>query len=526
MYDQDHQDGTFGGAASEGGAESTGPEESSESTSAYNTEKDTAGTAGEGADTSEYRYTRENIPHHAYMDANYVPHSEESQNGPRSYYTPPVTPPPKAEKQKKKKKAKKPVNPMVKFIAACLVCALLGGIGGGAIVASQTTNGSTSASNSESALTKSSASSSNDKAAKSVSSGETLTGNQIYSLGCAQAVGITTEITSTNYFGMKSTSAVSGSGFIVTSDGYIVTNYHVIADAYTGGYKVSVITYDGTKYDAEIKGVEESNDIAVLKINATGLSAATIGNSDDLQVGETIYAIGNPLGELSFTMTSGMVSALDRDITTQDSSTGETTTNNMFQISAAVNEGNSGGPVYNTKGEVVGIVTAKYSDTGVEGLGFAIPINDVSDIADQLIKQGYVSGKSSLGIKVTTVDSAVAQYYNMVEGAYVNEVESGSCSEKAGLKVGDIVTAVNDKKVSSSSELAAAKKSYKAGETITLKVYRQGKYVDIKVTLDEEKSTAASSSGNSGNSGNSGSSGSSGGAGGSTQQLPIVPKTA
>ncbi len=431
---------------------------------------------------SEYRFKRDDIPHRSYMDANFVPKSEE-QSTPRTYYTPPEKPP-KRVKEKKH-------GGLGKFIAACLVCAILGGIGGGAIVATQIPETAATQDGSKLNITDSSGTV-NTQTASPVAAGETLTGAQIYSLGCAQAVGITTDITYTNYFGMQSTSAVSGSGFIVTSDGYIVTNYHVIADAYTGGYKVSVMLYNGDKYNAKIVGVEESSDIAVLKIDATGLSAAQLGNSDNLQVGETVYAVGNPLGELSFSMTSGMISALDRDITTQDQKTGQTTTNNMFQIDAAVNEGNSGGPVYNDKGEVIGIVTAKYADTGVEGLGFAIPINDVTDIVNQLITNGYVSGKANFGITVTTVDSTVAQYYNMVEGAYVYSVEKGSCSDKAGLKVGDIITAINDTEVKSSSELTNAKKDYKAGDTVTLKVYRQGEYIDIKVTLDEAVPTNSS----------------------------------
>ena len=427
--------------------------------------------------STEYNYTREEIPHHAYMDANYV-QSSEGPTAPRTYYTPPEKP----IKPIKPKKEKKPGFSMAKLICVCLVCAILGGVGGGAIVASQV-SGSSSSSNSK--LNYATSSGTDTQTASPVSSGSTLTGSQIYSLGCAQAVGVTTDITSTNYFGMQSKSAVSGSGFIATSDGYIVTNYHVIADAYTGGYKVSVMLYNGDKYDAKIVGVEEASDVAVLKIEATGLSPATLGDSDKLQVGETVYAIGNPLGELSFSMTSGMVSALDRDITTQDQTTGQTTTNNMFQIDAAVNEGNSGGPVYDNKGEVVGIVTAKYSSTGVEGLGFAIPIKDVSDIVDQLIKNGYVTGKANFGITVTTVDSTVAQYYNMVEGAYVYAVTSGSCSDKAGIKVGDIITEIDKTAIKSSSELTNAKKKYKAGDTVTLKVYRSGAYSDVKVTLDE-----------------------------------------
>lgn len=433
--------------------------------------------------STEYSYTRDNLPHHAYMDANFTPKSEEPV-APRTYYTPPDKP----DKPIKQKKEKKPGFGLGKLIAVCLVCAILGGVGGGAIVASRT-SGSTTSSNSK--LNYANSSGTSTQTASPVSSGTALTGSQIYSLGCAQAVGVTTDITETNYFGMQSKSAISGSGFIATSDGYIVTNYHVIADAYTGGYKVSVMLYNGDKYDAKIVGVEEASDIAVLKIAATGLTPATLGDSDKIQVGETVYAIGNPLGELSFSMTSGMVSALDRDITTQDQTTGQTTTNNMFQIDAAVNEGNSGGPVYDNKGEVVGIVTAKYSSTGVEGLGFAIPINDVSDIVNQLIKNGYVSGKANFGITVTTVDSTVAQYYNMVEGAYVYAVTSGSCSDKAGIKVGDIITMIDKTKIASSSELTNAKKKYKAGDTVTLKVYRSGSYQDIKVTLDEAVPTQA-----------------------------------
>ena len=451
------------------------------------------GTPPSDVQNTEYSFSKENLPHRSYMDANYVPQSE-GPAAPRSYYTPPVKPP-------KIIKEKKPGEGIAKLIIACLICALLGGIGGGALVATQIPKATVTTNYGGSNLNISDSDSTQTQTASPVSSGEKLTGAQIYSLGCTQAVGISTDITYTNYFGAQSTAAVSGSGFIVTGDGYIVTNYHVIADAYTSDYKVSVILYNGDKFEAKIVGVEESSDIAVLKIDATGLSAATLGNSDNMQVGENVYAVGNPLGELSFSMTSGMISALDRDITTQDSTNGQTTTNNMFQIDAAVNEGNSGGPAYNDYGEVIGIVTAKYSDTGVEGLGFAIPINDVATIVDELINNGYVTGKANFGITVTTVDSTVAQYYNMVEGAYVYSVASGSCSDKAGLRVGDIITAINDVEVKSSSELTNEKKNFKAGDSVTLKVYRQpddnskkGEYVDIKITLDEDIPTNATPS--------------------------------
>lgn len=425
---------------------------------------------------SEYRYTRESLPHRAYMDANYVP--RESVPPPR-YYTPPAPPPQRVKKEKK--------LGVGSFIAACLICALLGGLGGGAIIAAVLPQPQQQSASSEGGQLKISDGSVSMEPVVSPPIGEVMTGSQIYSLGCLQTVGVTTEVTYTNYFGMQSTAPVSGSGFIVTGDGYIVTNYHVIAQAQKDQLTVSVFLYNGEKYDARIVGFEESSDLAVLKIEATGLSAATLGNSDNLSVGEEIFAIGNPLGELSFSLFSGRVSALNRDIQTKDATTGAVTTNNMFQVDAAVNQGNSGGPVYNDRGEVVGIVTAKYMNVGVEGLGFAIPINDVASMVDQLINQGYISGKPSFGFSLTTVDSAVAQYYNMVEGAYVYSIEKGSAAEKAGLKVGDIITEFNGKEVKTSSDVANEKKKYSPGDAVSLKIFRQGEYTEVSVTLDEEQ---------------------------------------
>lgn len=425
---------------------------------------------------SEYSYTKESLPHRTYMDANYVP--RESAPPPPRYYTPPE-PPPQREKKEKKKPG------VAGFIAACLVCALLGGLGGGALVAAtlprtgQGTGGGQLNISDEQVRP--------EQTARPVQSGQVMTGAEIYSLGCLQAVGVTTEVTYTNYFGIQSTSPVTGSGFIVTEDGYIVTNYHVIAQAQKNKLKVSVFLSNGEKYDARIVGFEEANDLAVLKIEATGLSAATLGNSDNLAVGEEIFAIGNPLGELSFSLFSGRVSALNRDIQTKDETTGLVTTNNMFQVDAAVNQGNSGGPVYNDRGEVVGIVTAKYMNVGVEGLGFAIPINDVANLVDQLINQGYISGRPSFGFVLSTVDSAIAQYYNMVEGAYIYSIEEGSAAEKAGLKVGDIITEVNGKEVKTFNDVSNEKRNYSPGDTVTLKIYRQGEYMDVSVILDEEK---------------------------------------
>ena len=227
--------------------------------------------------------------------------------------------------------------------------------------------------------------------------------------------------------------------------------------------------------------MDEDNDIALLKIDASGVTPVTFGDSDSMAVGDTVYAVGNPLGELEFTMTSGMISALDRTITTSD---GTDSGINMFQIDAAVNAGNSGGPVYNTSGQVIGIVTAKYSSSGVEGLGFAIPVNDAVAIANDLMKNGTVTDRAQLGITLQAIPSSAAQYYNMPDGAYVNSVNSGSCAEKAGLKAGDIITAIDDTTVSSGDALRSALRGYSAGESATLTVSRNGETLTLTVTFD------------------------------------------
>ena len=303
----------------------------------------------------------------------------------------------------------------------------------------------------------------------------------IYTLACQQVVGVTTEITYYNIFGQAGAAAVSGTGFILTDDGYVLTNYHVIEEAYLGGHAVSVLSYDGTEYAAAVVGVEADNDLAVLKIDAAGLSAAVLGDSNEMQVGQTIYTVGNPLGELSYTMTSGIVSAMDRSIRTDSN-----TTVNMFQIDAAVNTGNSGGPVYNAYGQVIGIVTAKYDSSGVEGLGFAIPISDAHFIANELITNGYVSGKATMGITPITVSSSSAQYYNMVQGAYVYSVDAGSCAEAAGLRTGDIIVAVGETEILDEDALVNTIKKYHAGDTAQLTVFRAQEYLELSITFDEE----------------------------------------
>lgn len=309
-------------------------------------------------------------------------------------------------------------------------------------------------------------------------SGETLTPLELYANNVGACVGITVSNVSTNAFGQVSTAASSGSGFVITSDGYIVTNCHVIADVIdNSGLSIEVSFYDDSTYSATLVGYEEDNDVAVLKIEATGLQTVSIGDSDDLQVGETVYAIGNPLGELTFSLTDGLVSALDRLIATDDD-----TTMNMFQTNTAINPGNSGGPLFNESGEVIGITTAKYSTsstgTSVEGLGFALPINDVVEIVVDLMEYGYVTGKPYMGVQVTSSSATT--------GAIVSYVAEGSAAESAGLVIGDIITAIDGTKIDSSSALTAALTAYSAYDSATLSVTRDGSSLTLDIVFDEK----------------------------------------
>ena len=310
------------------------------------------------------------------------------------------------------------------------------------------------------------------------STGGELSATEIYQLACRQVVGISTTVSGYNMFGQMTRNAVSGTGFIISEDGYILTNNHVVEDA----REVTVKLYDGTEYPAKIVGTEgRDSDVAVLKIEASGLTPVTLGNSDEMQVGEDVYVVGNPLGELTYTMTSGIVSALDREIATD-----RNVNVNMFQLDAAVNSGNSGGPVYDSHGRVLGIVTAKYQSTGIEGLGFAIPINDAVEIAKELIDNGRVTGKAYFGIMVTNMSEADAQSYGGNVGVYVASVTEGSCAEKAGMQAGDVILELGGKVVGNITELSKAKKAYKAGDSCEVKVWRNGETLTFTVVFDEE----------------------------------------
>ena len=430
---------------------------------------------------SEYHYTKSDFES-VYSDAHFEPAGASTE--PPRYYTPPE----KTRRAPRERKKKKSGGAFVRAMCMCLICALLGGAIGAYAVGNRLNNRIDSL---ETSLAETMKLAQATPAVQSVTvadgSASTLAATQVFNQATRQVVGITTEVTYQNFFGMTSSSAVSGSGFIVSEDGYILTNYHVIEYAYERNLEVSVMLYDGSEYTASIVGVEESNDIAVLKIDASGLTPVTVGNSDSIGVGEKVFAVGNPLGELSFSMSTGYVSGLDRVISTQ-----EAESISMFQIDAAVNPGNSGGPVYNENGDVIGVVTAKYQDTGVEGLGFAIPINDAVSIANDLITKGYVTGKAYMGVRLDErYNSMIAQYYNMPLGAYVYSVDSGSAAEAAGIQAGDIITALGDVKVDSYTGLKQAVRQFSAGETTEISLYRAGESLRLPIVFDEARPTSA-----------------------------------
>ncbi len=283
------------------------------------------------------------------------------------------------------------------------------------------------------------------------------------------------------------TGTSTGTGIVMTEDGYVITNAHVIYDENYGlASSVSVMLVDETEYEANIIGYDSDSDIAVLKIKAENLVAAEFGKSEDLQVGELVIAIGNPLGfELFGSVTSGIVSALNRDISINEKQM------TLIQTDAAINSGNSGGPLVNSYGQVIGINSAKmsssYGAASVEGLGFAIPITEAKVIIDDLINYGYVTGKPQIGITGEDITESMASYYQVPVGVYVRFMDPEGAASKAGIQIGDIIVAIQGEPVTTTDELNKIKGEYKAGDTVTLTVSRNNQNIDINVTLQEKK---------------------------------------
>lgn len=306
-----------------------------------------------------------------------------------------------------------------------------------------------------------------------------LTAAEVYAANVQSTVGITTS-TTTNFWGYQTTSAASGSGFILSSDGYILTNYHVVQ----GSDSITVSLYNGAAYDAKLLGYDESNDIAVLKVDATGLPPVILGDSDKLNVGENVVAIGNPLGELTFSLTAGLVSAKDRQVTLSGG-----VTMNLIQTDTAINSGNSGGALFNLNGEVIGITNAKYSsssssEASIDNIGFAIPINSVRSIVESIIEKGYIV-KPYIGVSISDV-SAESQLYGLPQGAAVLATAEDGPAQASGIQRGDIVTKVNDTVITGSNDLKRIVSASKPGDTLALTIYRQGESLTVSLTVQEQ----------------------------------------
>lgn len=356
-------------------------------------------------------------------------------------------------------------------VALVLVCALAG-VGGGVLGAAlmRSTSGPV--------VYKAVQSDGSTSASTTAASGDALTIAQIAEKVKPSVVEVTTSSVQTNGIFAQYVTEGAGSGVIISEDGYILTNNHVIE----GQSSIKVTTSDGQEYDATVVGTDDKTDIAVLKIEASGLTPAVIGDSDSLVVGETAVAVGNPLGELGGTVTDGIISALDREVTVE----GKNMT--LLQTSAAVSPGNSGGGLFNEKGELVGIVNAKSGGDNVEGIGFAVPINTAMEVAEQLIANGYVSGRPAMGIQVIAItDLQTAMQAGVSQlGVYVQSVDPGSAAEQAGLQVGDLFVSVDGTAVSTTSDVTAVLDEHQVGDVIEVQVVRDKQVLSLNVTLQEK----------------------------------------
>ena len=397
--------------------------------------------------------------------------------------TPPVHPVQPQDAQPPKKKKKFNGKRVARSAVALVLAAAMGFAGGfvgakfggsGKVVIQQVAPSSTadSASGSDSSITAAS------------SSGSSLTTEQVADLVSPSVVVITTEqvvYSQWSWYGQNQVESGAGSGVIISSDGYILTCAHVVDGAST-----ITVTIGDKDYTATLVGEDTTSDIAVIKIDADGLTPATVGNSDSLKVGQSVMAVGNPLGELGGTVTGGMISALNRSVTIQGSSS--VNTMSLIQMDASVSPGNSGGGLFNMNGELVGIVNAKSSSSDAEGLGFAIPINDAIKVAQELLENGYVTERPYLGITYLAVTDAqtASQLGVNAYGVYVVEVVKGGPAEKAGLQAGDRIVSVDGTEIASKDDLGTLMQKHAAGDTLSITIAREGQMQTVNVTLGEK----------------------------------------
>ncbi len=397
--------------------------------------------------------------------------------------TPPVHPvqPQDAQPPKKKKKFN---GKRVARSAVALVLAAAMGFAGGFVGAKFGGSGKVVIQQVAPSSTADSASGSDNSITAASSSGSSLTTEQVADLVSPSVVVITTEqvvYSQWSWYGQNQVESGAGSGVIISSDGYILTCAHVVDGAST-----ITVTIGDKDYTATLVGEDTTSDIAVIKIDADGLTPATVGNSDSLKVGQSVMAVGNPLGELGGTVTGGMISALNRSVTIQGSSS--VNTMSLIQMDASVSPGNSGGGLFNMNGELVGIVNAKSSSSDAEGLGFAIPINDAIKVAQELLENGYVTGRPYLGITYLAVTDAqtASQLGVNAYGVYVVEVVKGGPAEKAGLQAGDRIVSVDGTEIASKDDLGTLMQKHAAGDALSITIARDGQMQTVNVTLGEK----------------------------------------
>lgn len=421
--------------------------------------------------SGEYHF-RDGSTQEIYANAHYIA-AEESTETPK-YYKPSHISEESAEKRK--------IGAgFLAVMVLCVLCALLGGLVGAMLMSSTIDDRLDLVENNLRSVSLEEESRSLT-AAPVMAATAVMAENDIFDNASTQVVSVNTQYSYQDRNGITIPGSVSGSGFAIDNDGHIITNYHVVQKALENNYPVSAIMYDGTEYYAEIIGVDYAADIAVLYVSGAPLQAASVGNSDNLRVGDKVYAVGNPYGILDFSMTSGMVSALDRMIATE----GNENPIGMFQIDAAVYEGNSGGPVYNEYGQVVGVVSAKYStDVDMKGIGFAIPINYVMNSISGIVERDFDSNDADIGISFyDQYNPVMASLYDMHSGAYVLSVGRGSCAEVAGITEGDVIVQIDSSEIRDDNDVQTVLRQFRAGDTVTVMFYRGNDLLSVYVTLD------------------------------------------
>lgn len=413
----------------------------------------------------------------------------ETSTGNGSATPPPAGPEPQAAASKPPKKRRKRSGGRIARSAVALVLAAAMGFAGG-FVGARVGNAGNKVVIQQVERTDSSAAS-----GTAVSSGG-MTTSQVSEMVSPSVVVITTEqvvYSQWSWYGQNQVESGAGSGVIISSDGYILTCAHVVS-----GASQITVTIGDTDYTATVVGEDDTSDVAVLKIDATGLTPATVGDSDSLSVGDSVLAVGNPLGELGGTVTSGIVSALNRSVTIQGTSS--TNTMSLIQMDASVSPGNSGGGLFNMNGELIGLVNAKSSSSDAEGLGFAIPINDAIQVAQDLLENGYVSGRPYMGITyIAVTDAQTAAQLNVnAYGVYVVDVVQGGPADKAGLKVGDRIVSIDGTEIAQKDDLGTLMQQHTAGDTLSITVARDGQMQTVSLTLGEKNAsnTAAQRSAN------------------------------